>query len=364
MRIAYAINSMEGGGAQTPLPKIVSALEKAGATVRVMALTRRNGFAVERLRAAGIEPVVRYGGEKDQLAAYRWLCDQTRAWGADAIWTSLTRATLLGQMVGRRLGIPVVSWQHNAFLKPWNKRLLRWRAGATDLWVADSAQVAALTSERLGVSAWALVTWPIFAAEPDAPHARPWRAGETLQIGSLGRLHPNKGYDVLIDALAIMHASPAAPKAPYRVAIAGTGADEAELSVRARARGVETIEFVGFTRDAKEFLSGLHLYLQPSRREGFCIAVHEAMQAGLPVIVTRTGEMPHTVNSPATGRVVEVADPHSLAMALAEMLDAPQRLAAMGGVARERVLERFSQDRFEATGAEIVRRIEALLSQR
>lgn len=363
MRIAYAINSMEGGGAQTPLPKIVRALEKAGATVRIMALTRRNGLAVERLGAAGIEPLVRDGGEKDQLAAHRWLCDRTREWGADAIWTSLTRATLLGQMVGRRLGIPVVSWQHNAYLKPWNERLLRWRAGYTDLWVADSEQVAALTRERLGVSAGTLVTWPIFAAEPDAPHARPWRAGETMQIGSLGRLHPNKGYDVLIDALAIMHAFPATPKASYRVAIAGTGADEAKLLARARARGVEMIEFAGFTSDAKEFLSGLHLYLQPSRREGFCIAVHEAMQAGLPVIVTRTGEMPHTVNSPAIGRVVKVADPHSLAKALAELLDAPQSLAAMGRAARDRVLERFSQDRFETTGAEIVRRIETLISR-
>ena len=362
MRIAYVINSMEGGGAQTPLPKIVRTLNKAGATVRVMALTKRNGLAIERLRAASIEPLVRDGGEKDQLAAYRWLRDQTREWGADAIWTSLTRATLLGQIVGRKVGIPVVSWQHNAFLKPWNERLLRWRTGATDLWVADSEQVAALTSERLGVTAGALVTWPIFAAEPDAPSARPWHAGHTLQIGSLGRLHPNKGYDVLIDALAIMHASPAAPKTPYRIAIAGTGKDEAELIARAKARGIETIEFIGFASDAKQFLAGLHLYIQPSRREGFCIAAHEAMQAGLPVIVARTGEMPHTVNSSAIGRVVEVADPHSLAMALAELLNAPESLIVMGRMARERVLERFSQNRFEATGAEIVRRLEVLLS--
>lgn len=363
MKIAYAINSMEGGGAQTPLPKIVRALENAGATVRVMALTPRNGLAIERLRAAGIEPIVRDGGEKDQVAAYRWLRDQTREWGADAIWTSLTRATLLGQVVGRTLGIPVISWQHNAFLKPWNERLLRWRAGTTDLWVADSAQVAALTKERLGVCAESLVTWPIFAAEPGAPRARPWRAGETLQIGSLGRLHPNKGYDVLIDALAIMQASPAAPQTPYRIVIAGTGADAAGLLARARTRGVNMVEFAGFASDAKDFLSGLHLYLQPSRREGFCIAAHEAMQAGLPVVVSRTGEMPHTVNSPAIGRVVEVADPHSLARALAELLAAPQSLAVMGRAARERVLERFSQDRFEAMGAEIIRRIDALLSR-
>ena len=105
MRIAYVINSMEGGGAQTPLPKIVAALAKAGARVRVLALTRRNGHAIERLQAAGIDPLVREGGESDQFAAYRWICEQAREWGADAIWTSLTRATLLGQIAGIAQGI-------------------------------------------------------------------------------------------------------------------------------------------------------------------------------------------------------------------------------------------------------------------
>ena len=83
MRIAYVINSMEGGGAQTPLPKIVAALAKAGARVRVLALTRRNGHAIERLQAAGIDPLVREGGESDQIAAYRWICEQAREWGCD-----------------------------------------------------------------------------------------------------------------------------------------------------------------------------------------------------------------------------------------------------------------------------------------
>ena len=364
MRIAYVINSMEGGGAQTPLPKIVAALAKAGARVRVLALTRRNGHAIERLQAAGIDPLVREGGESDQIAAYRWICEQAREWGADAIWTSLTRATLLGQIAGRRLGIPVVSWQHNAFLKPWNERLLRWRADAADLWVADSAQVAALTLDRLGVAAKKLVTWPIFAADPDAPQARPWQPSETLRIGSLGRLHPNKGYDILIEALAKVNAAATPAMPPYRVAIAGEGADEAILRSLAAGRGVDQLDFVGFCDKSADFLAGLHLYVQPSRREGFCIAAHEAMQAGLPVIVSKTGEMPFTVDTPNIGRVVEVADAQSLAAALGELLKAPHNLAPMGSAARERVLNRFSQERFELNAAEIVRRLEGLVSRR
>ena len=230
--------------------------------------------------------------------------------------------------------------------------------------MADSAQVAGLTLDRLGVAAEKLVTWPIFAADPDAPQARPWQPGETLRIGSLGRLHPNKGYDILIEALAKMNAAATPAMPPYRVAIAGEGADEASLRSLAAGRGVDQLDFVGFSDTSADFLAGLHLYVQPSRREGFCIAAHEAMQAGLPVIVSKTGEMPLTVDTPTIGRVVEVADAQSLAAALGELLKAPHSLAPMGIAARERVLHRFSQERFELNAAEIVRRLEGLVSRR
>lgn len=360
MRIAYFINSMEGGGAQSPLPQIVNALEKAGAEVRVFALTRRNGKAISRLRERGVEPVVRSGGESDHLAALAWMKKQAREWRADAIWTSLTRATLIGQIAGSQLGVPVVSWQHNAFLKPWNERLLRWRADASVFWVADSAQVAELTRERMKVAAEELVTWPIFAADPDAPQSSAWQSGEVLRLGSLGRLHPAKGYDILLDALALLRSRGFEPATLYQIEIAGSGADEAALQRKASELGIDTVKFTGFAEDPEGFLASLHLYLQPSRREGFCIAAHEAMQACLPVIVARTGEMPFTVDSVAYGRTFAVGDVAGLADALADLLSRPDELHSMGVALRDRVRERFSQARFDAIGAECVARLRSL----
>lgn len=360
MKIAYFINSMEGGGAQSPLPKIVRALEKAGAEVRVFALSRRNGLAIPALHAEGVEPIVRDGGEKDHLSALRWMEQQARDFGADVVWTSLTRATLLGQIAGKKLRLPVVSWQHNAFLKPWNERLLRWRVGASDLWVADSAQVAALTHDRLGVAEEDCVTWPIFAADPSAPQATEWKAGEVLEIGSLGRLHPAKGYDFLIDALALLNERGFCSNTDFRIRIAGLGKGEADLRTQAAHAGVDKVEFVGFAEDPKAFLASLHLYLQPSRREGFCIAAHEAMQAGLPVITSQTGEMPFTVKSQEVGLTFPVGDVPALADALENLLSRPKDLARMGRNARERVLDRFSLEKFDKIGAEIVSRISGL----
>lgn len=361
MRIAYIINSMEGGGAQSPLPRIVEALEKAGAEVRVFALLRRNGLALPRLLAKGVVPVVREGSETDHFRALAWIIDQSRAWGADALWTSLTRATLLGQIAAKRLNIPVVSWQHNAYLKPWNERLLQWRATAADLWVADSAQVAELTRERLGVSNENLITWPIFAADPEVPQAAEWQPGQRLGIGSLGRLHSAKGYDLLIDALALLDQRGFRPSFPLRISIGGIGAEEAALKARARTVSVD-IEFAGFIENPTEFLARQHLYLQPSRREGFCIAAHEAMQAGLPVVAAETGEMPYTINSRDVGLTFPVGDVTELAQALEDVLSRPERLAAIGQNARDRVLEKFSQERFDAVAAKIVGRLSVLVA--
>ena len=118
MRIAYVINSMEGGGAQLVIPGVAALLRAHGAEVRVFALTRRDGRAIAPVVDGGLGLDVRDGSDKDQVAATRWLARQLRMWKPSLIWTSLSRATLIGQLVGARLGVPVVSWQHNAWLRP------------------------------------------------------------------------------------------------------------------------------------------------------------------------------------------------------------------------------------------------------
>jgi glycosyltransferase involved in cell wall biosynthesis len=305
----------------------------------------------------GLEVRVRPGGERDHIDALTWLDRIVAEEQPDLLWTSLTRATLLGQIVGLRRRVPVVSWQHNAYLKPANRLLLRATQGLSALWIGDSHSVTALTASRLKVKPDRLATWPLFAADAAAPQARPWRPGERLRLGALGRLHPAKGYDVLIKALARLRAEGFKSPAPFEVRIAGEGAQRERLQAMIDQAGLDNVFLTGFCDTPREFLAGLHLYLQPSRREGLCIAVHEAMQAGLPALVTAVGEMPYSVVDGLTGRVAPSCDSEELAKVLQALLLAPEKLATMGEVARSRVLERFGQARFAATGAEIFARL-------
>jgi len=358
MRIAYVINSVEGGGAALPVPAVIRVLRDNGADVRLFALTRRDGRALPPIEAAGIAAEVRDGGEKDHVAALRWLDDAVARSGATHIWTSLTRATLLGQLVGLRRRLPVASWQHAAFLKPANRRLLRAMQRLSTLWIGDSESVTQLTGERLGIPPERLLCWPLFPADADAPRAAPWRPGETLRLGSLGRLHPVKGYDVLIAAFARLKARGIALPVPVSLTIAGAGEEREPLAAAAREAGI-ALDLPGFVGEPRAFLAGLHLYLQPSRSEGLCIAAHEAMQAGLPVIVSAAGEMPYTVEEGIGGLIVPPGDPGALADALARLLTDPERLAPMGRAARQRVLERFGAEAFARNGATVLERFRA-----
>lgn len=359
MRIAYVINSLEGGGASAPVPAIAGLLHSQGCDVRILALTGRDVRGLAAIEDAGLPVAVRKGGERDHLAALRWLDKEITAWQPDLIWTSLTRATLLGQTVGQIRGIDVVSWQHAAFLKPINARLIRLRRRRSILWVADSNNVAAWARRELGLAANRIAIWPLFSADADAPRAQPWQPGTPLRIGSLGRLHRVKGYDVLIAALAQLRAGGFKPPMPIEIEIAGDGALRAELVAQASAAGLPNVTFVGFS-EARTFLASLHLYVQPSRSEGLCIAAHEAMQAALPVVASAVGELPYSIVEDETGRIVPPGDPDALADALAALLRDPAGLAAMGRAARGRILDRFGGRAFADAGANILARISAL----
>lgn len=359
MRVAYVINSVEGGGAVAPVPDIADVIDAGGAAFRLFALTPRDRRGLPAIEAAGLQVRVRQGGETDHFAALSWLDDHIAAWQPTHIWTSLTRATLLGQLVGLRRRLPVVSWQHAAFLRPWNRRALRATRRLSALWIGDSEYVTDLTAKRLRVPPERLMCWPIFATDHGAPQAPPWHPGDTVRLGSLGRLHRVKGYDVLVAALAMLKAEGFVPAAPFEVAIAGEGAQRDELEAAIGRAGLSNVHLVGFTDRPQRFLAGLHLYLQPSRSEGFCIAAHEAMQAGLPVIASAVGEVQHSVDR-LCGMVVPPGDAGALARAVAKLLTYPDMLGSLGDAARRRVNSRFSREAFVARGREVVERIRTL----
>ncbi|MDG6094157.1 glycosyltransferase [Acetobacter sp. AN02] len=356
MRIAYVINSLEGGGAQFPVPAVTGIFRDAGHEVAVFALARKDGRAEAPIKAAGLEVFTCEAGLHDHIGAWRWLERALRDWEATHLWTSLSRATLLGQQAGRRLRLPVASWQHSAWLKPANRMLLRASRHLSAFWIADSQFVREKTQAALKIPADRFEIWPIFQARTDAPSARQWQIGETVRIGSVGRLTEAKGYRDLIAALSLLEQRSDLP--PWEMVIAGEGPLRHVLEQQISKAAVKHISMPGFDTDPPGFLARQHLYVQSSRWEGFCVAAHEAMQAGLPLVGTEVGEMGRSLKDSKGGWLSPAASPRDLAEALAEALKAPERLYETGRRNRNFVYERFSQDAFREQGLRLVCRLE------
>lgn len=354
MRILYVINSLDGGGAALPLLAVIGLMRAAGHEVRVVSLMERDGRGRAALDAAAIAYDVIGGARRAPLRSFVRLGRLADAWRPDLLWTSLTHATIAGEALGRVTGIPVVSWLHNAWLKPANAAILRRTAGWTRHWVADSDTVAAFGTARLGIAADRISVWPLYRARRDVPVAAPHRAGR-FRLGSLGRLHPNKGYDVLIEAMALLRARAPELFARLDVLIAGEGAARDALERRAGDAGLRNLRFQGFVPHPEHFLGSLHGYVQPSHHEGFCIAAHEAMAAGLPLIVSDVGEMARSVSAAGAGWLLPYGAPARLAEALAEMIAGTEQSWWMGQCGRAWVLDAYSEARFTAQGLAALR---------
>lgn len=314
----------------------------------------RDGLATKRFDAARVDWVCAPVPKTAHFKAARWLNDELERNPPDVIWTSLTQATLLGQRVGKRLNIPVISWQHNAFLKPINRWLLRRQRGLSQFWIADSQSVREFAVAEIGLSPNDFRILPLFVANSDAPQARP-AASERFRWVSVGRLHPNKNYAALIAALA-----PYKDRPDWSLEIAGEGAERPMLERRIAQLGLSSHIFLkGHTEDIPRYLATAHGYVQPSRNEGLCIAAHEAMTAGLPCVVTATGQMPRTLEGSAA--VVAVGDMEKAASQMMTILDTPALQQQLAQLSRDRVLLNFAPERFTEAIADIAKRVTALL---
>lgn len=361
MRIAYITASLEGSGGPLPIPAITRVLRNAGCYVEVFALTRRDGRALPGILADGLKVNIREGGDYDHVNAYHWLDKKIGEFKPTLIWTSVARASIIGLLLGRKYKLPVVCWQHNATLKFSRFLLFYLLRKQPVMWVGDSDMVSAITAKRFNVSEEKMATWPLFSVNTTAPQAKPWSKGQVLRLGSLGRLHPQKAYDVLISALALLIKRGFIAPVPYEILIAGDGAEHNKLLRKAKLAGVEKqIRFEGYAEKPQAFLASLHIYIQPSRVEGFAIAVHEAMQAGLPIIATAVGQIPYSVEASRSGWLVPPCDVDALADVLASALSHPEKLAKMGQLAKTRVYPRYSAESFRQAGESILTRLAAM----
>jgi glycosyltransferase involved in cell wall biosynthesis len=147
---------------------------------------------------------------------------------------------------------------------------------------------------------------------------------------ALGRLHPQKGFDLLVDAFAL--ANP-----PVDLLFAGGGPERAALEARVAAAGIgDRVHFLGEVDRARaaSLLRGSRVTVIPSRFEGHPLVCLEAMAAGAAVIATEIPGLPEELVSGTTGIVTPQADVPALAAAIRDVVGDEARARSLGAAAR------------------------------
>lgn len=162
----------------------------------------------------------------------------------------------------------------------------------------------------------------------------------------LGRLVPNKGFDLALQALAkVIQQFPQA-----RMVIAGDGPARAELEQMAADLDLrDAVDFVGWVdaEQVPDLINTATVVVVPSREwESFPLVALESAFMARPVVAARDAGLPEAVLHEETGLLVDKDDIAGLAEALASLIGNPTKAIDYGQAARERALDLFSLKRF------------------
>jgi glycosyltransferase involved in cell wall biosynthesis len=288
-------------------------------------------------------------GRSNRLAIWQWrpLVRLLRSEGIEIIHSHKYGSNIWAVVLGKLARVPVViahehSWSYEG--RPLRKLLDRWlisRGASAFLTVSEEDRRRMIEIERIDPGDVTLLPNGIDAL-PEADGARVRAelgiAADAPVLVSVAVLREEKQLDLLVSAAADL----AAEFPGLQVLIAGGGPLHNDLAAQAEQLGVSgSVRLLGPRRDVPDLLAASDVAVLCSRFEGTPLSVLEYMDAGLPVVATRVGGLPHVIEHGVHGLLTEPGDAHALAGGIAELLRDPERARAMGAAGRERRREHY-----------------------
>ncbi len=323
VRVLQAMAGGPQGGAEEFFARLCIGLHRAGLDQRVA--IRRHPERAARLRAAGIEPAeFAFGGPLD-IGTRRAMRRYVAAHEPDVVLTWMNRATRFCPSPARGRGFVHVGRLGGYYDLKYYRRCRHL--------IGNTRGIVAYL-RRSGWPAERTHYLPNFVSgETAAPASRAAleTPDEAPLLLALGRLHRNKGFDVLLRALADLDG--------VWLWLAGSGPAADDLrALAARLEVAGRVRFLGWRRDVAALLAAADALVCPSRHEPLGNVVIEGWAHGVPVVAAAAAGPAELITDAATGLLVPVEDAAALAAALRRLLDSADlgaTLAAGGRAAYE-----------------------------
>jgi glycosyltransferase involved in cell wall biosynthesis len=351
VRVLYLHGFGRVGGTERAVLRLVEVIRQWNVEP-LLVWPRRDG-AVLRLQARGIRvallKVFRWRGVLSAgllplfLVRLRRIVDESEI---DCVHVNNYRSAPFGQLVSRWAKVPWVCHVRELIT---GERARRYRLRSSDASIAVSRAVAdALVEAGVAAGTIAVIHSGVPLAEPLDPEEvlalrRSLRiAPHDPVIGIVAHVLPHKGYDDLVQSLALIRkALPhirclivgEAPRRRYHRDL---------LDLAGRLGVGDRLTWVGFREDVSRLLQAMDLFVLPSHTEGLPLTILEAMAASRPIVATAVGGIPEVVRDGETGILVPPGEPGRLAEAVLRLLGAPEQARRMGELGRTRAESDFT----------------------
>lgn len=337
IKILQIISSLDRGGAERVMADLCRGLDKEKFEVRVIVLKRLGPLSAD-LTKAGIDFELFGLPFKFGVFKIGKLTSLIREFAPDVVHTHLFASDFYGTIAACRAGVKaIVSTEHNINIgQSWIRNLIQRLAHRRqDVVVAVSGAVRdyliaqAIPADRITVINNGIDLEKFHPAEKITR--------DQIIIGALGRLDRQKGFDVLIRALARIK------DRRFQCVIAGAGQEYEKLEKLINCTGLATkVRLVGSESDNANFYRQADIFVVPSRWEGFGIVVLEAGATGLPVIASDVDGIRDIIESGQNGLMVPKEDESALAEAIVKLMDDPAERMRLGSRLERKVREQFS----------------------
>jgi len=159
-----------------------------------------------------------------------------------------------------------------------------------------------------------------------------------LKVGAIGRLHPQKGFDLMIKAWQIISPDKA------QLTIAGDGPEKNNLENQITEAGLtNSVKLLGDVSDVNSFYNNLDLLIIPSRWEGLGIVALEAGARGIPIIASDADGL-QEILSPERAWIFKAGDINDLVQTLKQTL---AEMSDDSTIKKQRNLRQYIEDNFD-----------------
>ena len=356
LSLLYFSNTLARGGAEEHILTLLKGLDRRHFRLHLVCTPQ----VAEKLRPdipSDVELVPLFLRKPSQIGSALRLARIIRERRVDILHSHLFYSSLFASPIGWSCRVPVIietphlreQWRHG-WLK--SRFVVDRLAGRfVDYYIAVSRANAKYLVETKGLPPRKVIVIQNGCDLTRFDPARQAPAGLKTRLGFsegdpvllvVGRLEPQKGHRVLLDAMPLVRRRfPGA-----RLVCVGDGALRSELEAQAGSLELDgSVRFVGYQANIPDWLALADVVVLPSFYEGLPLVAIESLAAGRPIVATAVDGTPEVVVDGKTGLSVPPGDAPLLAEAICRLLGDPGLRRALGSAGRAWVEEHFSQER-------------------